>query len=81
MRRHRLEVLARTPLMGHDVLDVGHPAAVVIAEPPAALEAWPPPTIALDLDGARGIEAALSDSADHHGAGPYAAPVTVRPRM
>ncbi len=56
--------------MGHDVLDVGHPTAIVIAESPAALEAWPPPTIALDLDGARGIEAALSDSADRHGAGP-----------
>ncbi len=56
--------------MERAVLDVGHPAAVVIAESPAALEAWPPPTIALDLDGARGIEAALSDSADHHGAGP-----------
>ncbi len=67
--------------MGHDVLDVGHPAAVVIAESPAALEAWPPLTIALDYDGARGIEAALSDSSDHHGAGRYAARVTVKSRM
>jgi hypothetical protein len=36
-------VLARTPLVGHDVLDVGHPAPVVVAEPPGTLEP--------DLDG------------------------------
>ncbi len=64
-------MFALAPIVGHDVVDVGHPAAAVITESPGTLEARPPRALAFDLDGAWGIEAAFLEQADHHGAGPY----------
>ena len=69
-------MLAGAPVVLNDVLHVSNPAAVVVAEPPGALEAGAPAALVLDLDRAWGSEGALLEQPDNHGRGPYPAPLT-----
>ena len=62
--RHGLQVPAATPLVLRRVLDLGHPSAVVVAQQPPRLEARTPLALALDLDRAGRVVAALMEELD-----------------
>src|SRR4051812_13616533 len=62
--RYRADVLAATPVVDSDVLDVCHPSAVVVAETPGVLEPRPPAPVSFDLDGPWGSEAPFGKQVD-----------------